>query len=121
MGELKQCPVQVRRGASETFNISLLDPDGGTYVLQEGEVLRYGVKRFSADPQLRIKKILGPGDMKNGVYPIVLKPSETLGMETGDYRYDFGVQSGDDYWPCIAVSPWVLTDHVTEPEVNTDG
>ena len=121
MGDLPILPFSVVRGSNNTFNVSLRDPDGNVYVLAVGEVLRFGVKRYYEDPTYCIEKTLTAADYKNGVYPIILNPEDTEALSVGKYEYDIGIQSDNQYWPVIAVSPFTITKNITSREVVSGG
>lgn len=68
---LPTIPLEISRGASETFLFSMTDPDGNLYYLQAGEVLRFGVKMSASYPDFLIKRMLTAEDLKDGVYKLV--------------------------------------------------
>lgn len=121
MSELPVINLSVVRGSSNTFNISMNDPDGNVYVLDQKETLRFGVKKYPEDSKYRILKNLASADYKNGVYPVVLKPEDTQVLTFGTYYYDVGVQNGDDYYPIVAVSTFEVTKNVTRREDSGNG
>ena len=114
-------PQEISRGASETFLFSMTDPDGNLYYLQEGEVLRFGVKRDRHMSVFLLKKVLTPADLKDGVYAMTLKPAETAKLPAGNYEWDIGIQYGDDFRPIVAASPFTVNGTVTGWEALADG
>lgn len=113
--------ISIIRGMTNTFNITLTDPEGNPYFLGDGEVLRFGIKRNTAERQCCIRKELTAADLKNGVYPIKLTPEDTAGLPCGGYCYDAGVQIGEDYYIVIPCSRLEITSNVTKKAVIADG
>lgn len=113
--------ISIIRGTSNTFNITLQDPEGQPYFLAAGEVLRFGVKTRHTEESYIIEKELTAEDLKNGVYPVKLLPEDTAGLCCYSYCYDVGVQSGDDYWIVIPCSPFVVEHNITQREGVADG
>lgn len=113
--------LQIVRGTSATLNITLQDPDGNAYILADGEILRFGIKRNSAEQKCCVEKELTAADLANGVYPVRLTPEDTLGLAVGGYCYDAGVQSGEDYYMVIPCSHLEITKNITQKAVATDG
>lgn len=112
--------IEIIRGTSNTFNISLQDPQKQPYFLAAGEVLRFGVKIRPEDKSCLIEKELTAEDLKNGVYPVKLTPEDTANLSCYTYCYDVGVQSGDDYW--IVLGGYLeITKNITGKKVAADG
>lgn len=112
--------ISMVRGTSQTFNITLLDPQKQAYFLAAGEVLRFGVKLRPEDRSCLIEKELTAADLKNGVYPVKLTPEDTASLGCYTYYYDAGVQSGEDYW--IVLDGYLeITKNITGKKVAADG
>ena len=113
--------ISIVRGTTNTLNVTLKDPDGGAYVLADGEVLRFGVKCSHADREYLIRKDLTSADYKNGVYPVTLRPEDTASLPCCGYCYDVGVQSGEDYYNVIECSTLTVARNITSKEAVSDG
>lgn len=112
MAKLK---ITVERGKSYGFALEITDEDTGEqYALQSGETLRFGVKARTGDPNYLILKEDTSADAdEDGRYPIFINPTDTINLPTGTYHYDVGLQSGDDYWPIINWSDFVIGPNAT--------
>lgn len=118
--ELERQDISLKRGSSARFNIFLNDPDGNVYILEADEILRFAVKKYPASGKTWIEKTATASDLNAGAYPITFVPEDTLPMEFGTYKYDYGIQSGENFYPCILVSDFNLLENVAEPEEVTD-
>ena len=114
-------PISWPRGYSLPLPVSVLDPDGNTYVLQEGEILRFTVVRVSGGKPL-IQKELTSADYKDGVYPLRIMPEDTAHLSLDTYHYDLGWQSanGKDYVQVVGWSDFKLTPNGGKLEVGGD-
>jgi hypothetical protein len=104
------------RGTTHILNISLSDSSNGSYVLPAREVLRFGVKKRPSDRAYLIKKELTSANYENGVYVLILSPSDTEELPFGRYYYDVGLQNGDSYFNVIECSEFDVLYNITERE-----
>ena len=105
--------IEIVRGATETFAITITGANNALYALASGEVLVFGVKKNPAkDAELLIKKTVTSGN--NGVYTIKISPEDTSELPFGNYFYDVGVKSGNDFYPVIEASQFVIRMNVTK-------
>ena len=63
--------ISIVRGTTNTLNVTLKDPQGGAYVLADGEVLRFGVKLSHADRAYLILKELTSPPGGHGIPPLL--------------------------------------------------
>ena len=86
-------------------------------MLADGDILRFGVKKTAQDKAYQIRKDLTASDQNaEGLCVMKLKPTDTVGMFLGCYRYDVGLQTGDDYINVIEEADFVLRSNVTTYE-----
>lgn len=104
--------IEVQRGRTSIFAIHLTDADGYDYNLKNGETLVFGVKKRATHEELLLKKTVTEGI--GGCHIIKLLPSETIDLAFGKYFYDVGLKSGDDYFPIIKASPFVISENITK-------
>lgn len=106
--------ISVVRGTTNFYTINISNSDTGEpYALSTGEVFRFGVKK-NEDALVRvIEKELTVGS-EEGVYQLDIRPEDTLGLALGKYHYDIGLQSGNDYYPVIEWSEFVVTPNASE-------
>lgn len=105
--------IEIVRGTTNTFSITLTDANDALYTLASGEVLVFGIKKtpeLDADPI--VKKIATSGT--DGVYSVTIDPADTSGLPIGSYWYDVGVQSGTKYFNIIKPSPFKIGKNVTK-------
>ena len=71
--------IQITRGDSGYFDITLLNADGSTYAMQEGDVLEFTVKKNTKTEEVLIHKT-GQN--------IEILPADTKNLKYGTYTYD---------------------------------
>lgn len=106
--------LEVIRGTTKTFSVNITDANGDPYSLASGDVVRFGVKQESGDEAYLIEKEVTEGE--GGVFAFTIAPEDTINLEPGHYKYDVGLQTGEDYFNVIPYSRFVLTPNVTEKE-----
>lgn len=106
--------IQIIRGTTNTFGITITDANGDPYTLQEGEALLFGVKKRAKDEDYTFKKNAVAGE--NGAYSVKVEPSDTEGLDFGRYFYDVGLQSGTDFFNVIPCSPFDICENITGRE-----
>lgn len=104
--------IEVVRGTSNTFPITVTDADSIPYMLADGEKLLFGVKKEPSDEEYIILKTITSAT--DGEYVAELMPNDTIGMEYGRYVYDVGLESGENYYNVIEASPFVVQPNVTK-------
>lgn len=104
--------IEMIRGTTKVFNISITNGDGTLYVLAEGEEILFGVKQKVEDESTVILKSVTTGT--DGVYPVEIEPNDTINLQPGSYVYDVGLKSGDDYFNVIEPSTFTIKANVTK-------
>lgn len=114
-------PLTIIRGTTQTITIAVKNDDGTAYTLADGETLRFGVKRHpeDADSLCLVKKSLTAASLDNGLYILTLLPSDTKDLPFGNYFYDVGLQSGNNYYNVIECSDFIVAYNITLPEVSS--
>lgn len=107
--------IRMVRGTSQLLEIRVTDGHGAPYVLSEGDVIRFGVKYEEGNGAYLVKK--QSSTLTDGITRIHLTPEDTMEMEPGRYKFDIGLQTGEDYFPVVAYSDFILVPNVTEKEV----
>ena len=114
-------PLSIIRGTTQTISIAVMNEDGSAYTLADGETLRFGVKRKPEDDDslCLVKKSLTSDNLDNGLYILTLLPSDTKDLPFGNYYYDVGLQSGNNYYNVIECSDFIIAYNITLPEVSS--
>ena len=110
--------IRIDRGRSDVEELTIEDVVAKEiYELQSGEILRFGVKKNINDPNcIFIKECTDKDADENGTYAIYITPEDTINLPVGKYYYDIGIQSGEDYWPVIPWTEFVIGPNATEKE-----
>ena len=113
--------INLVRGSTNTFDIALRDEKGAFYALGSDEILRFGVKKTTAASAYKLVKELTAADLSStgDAYVLILHPEDTENLESGDYVYDIGMQSGADYYNVVPCSDFILHPNITGREVLT--
>lgn len=107
--------INIIRGTTNSIDIALTDESGATYLLQDGEVLRFGVKVRAEYEQYKLLKELTAADLNEAgdAYSLVLVPADTEDLSFMTYCYDVGLQSGNDYYNVIPCSDFKVNHNIT--------
>ena len=114
-----ESPIEVVRGTTNTLRLSIKNKgQQGNYVLQAGEIIRFGVKEAPMPTKkYLIKKEIDENFVDNGEYLITLVPDDTSSLEVNKkYWYDIGLQSDENYYRIIECSPFTIIPSVTSIE-----
>ena len=84
--------MEIVRGTSNVFGITVKDAEGDLYFLKDDEVLVFGLKKSPRDEKCVLVKSIT--HMANGEYYLELTPADTSNLEYGQYFYDIGIQVG---------------------------
>jgi hypothetical protein len=103
--------IEMVRGTTNSIFVTVLDDAGEPYQLKSGEKLIFGVKTNINNSDCCIHKVVTEGD---GEYEIRLKPEDTENLPYGTFCYDVGLQVGEDYFPVIECSPFIVKHNVTK-------
>ena len=107
--------IEVVRGTTNTFEISVIDSSGGAYALGSGERIFFGIKRKPEDKELIFKKV---AEVKGeGLFSVKILPEDTESLNFGQYFYDVGLQQGADYHNIIEPNPFIVLANITSREV----
>lgn len=106
--------IEIVRGTSNRFQITIVDADGNPFTLPSGGQVKFGIG-IPEKPGV-------PGECfctkqaptcTDGVCAFDIAPEDTADLEPGRYWYDVGVQVGDDYYNVIEPSPVDIIANVT--------
>lgn len=105
--------LEIVRGTSNTFGLTITDGDGNPYTLSENDSLVFGLKRRERDEQrVLIKPITHVVD---GEYFLELSPEDTVDLFPGRYYYDVGLQRGEEvFYNIVEQSEFLLIPNVTK-------
>ena len=102
--------IEMVRGTTNSIFVTVLDEAREQYQLKDGDKLIFGVKMNVNNSDCCLHQVITDG---NGEYEIRLNPEDTEELPCGKFCYDVGLQVGDDYFPVIECSPFILTHNVT--------
>ena len=57
-------------------------------------------------------------DVEDGVFVLTITPQDTIKMPYKKYKYDLGLQSGEDYFMIIPESNFQLCENITKWEAE---
>ena len=115
-------PISMIRGTTQPISIVVKATDGSNYVLADGEILRFGVKKKFDNPSgayLIEKEMTSANLSESGAYILTLVPSDTEPLDFGTYYFDIGLQSGSNYYNVIECSKFNIEYNITLSEVVT--
>jgi hypothetical protein len=94
------------------MQVTVCDATGRPYNLGAGEKVVFGIKRVSEedDAPLVVKVADSIGE---GVFSVKLCPEDTADLPCGDYLYDVGLDTGDDFFNVIKPAAFKITKNVT--------
>lgn len=110
-------PITMIRGTTQTIYIKLHDAEGNPYALDEGETLRFGVKKCPKDKERILEKTITAANAEDGEYVLNLSPSDTENLDSGYFFYDVGLQNGAEYFNVIECSKFELVPNISAREV----
>ena len=104
--------IEIVRGRTETFEITVLDQNGALYAAEAEEKVIFGIKRKEHDDNLIFARTATVN--ASGLYQVTLYPEDTENLECGKYFFDVGLQSGSNYFTIIDPSPLIIRHNVTK-------
>lgn len=108
--------IKIVRGTTNSFSVVITaEATGDPYTLQAGEVIRFGVKQTPIESEYILVKEITEAN-EDDEYAFTLLPSDTIGMNFGEYWYDVGLQSEGSYYNIIPASPFEVAYNVTKWE-----
>lgn len=91
---MKSQDIEIVRGTTNTFGITVKDDNGNDFTLKSGQVLVFALKKRPKDEEtVLVKKVT---NRIEGVYYLEIAPEDTADLESGKYFYDVGMQQGAD-------------------------
>ena len=73
--------ILLTRGDTATLNISITDSEGNPYTMQEGDTLKFSIKRIYTEPEVLLELVV--------TEPVVhLSSADTDNLSFGVYHYD---------------------------------
>lgn len=103
--------IEIVRGTTNTFQISINDANGAPYNLQSNEKVVFGIKKDLDDVEPLIIKTAEV--LYEGMYSVQLSPEDTVDLDCGRYHYDVGVDNGTDFFNVIEPNLFVIVPNVT--------
>lgn len=103
--------VEIVRGTTNTFEITVTNAFGELYNLGTNEKLLFGVKKHHTDTEYIFVKTVLVGE--NGVYTVTLHPEDTEMCDCCRYYYDVAIQSGDNFFNIIEASIFHVKKNIT--------
>jgi hypothetical protein len=107
-----QTDVEIVRGTTNTFEITVTNANGEPYILGSGEKLLFGVKKNHTDENYIFVKTIRLCD-ESGVYTVTINPEDTEICDCCKYYYDVSVQSGDNFFNVIEASLFHVKKNIT--------
>ena len=107
---VKKTSITLTRGDTFKALISITDKDGRPYELQEGDVVRFAMKKNYSDPddQVLINKVI-----PNETLILTLVPEDTKHLPFGTYVYDIQLTTvGGEVDTFITKASLTLTEEV---------
>lgn len=94
--------------------------EGQDYTMKENEVFRFGVKENGFQKKYLFLKEWTSKDVQNGIIILEINPIDTLKLPFKEYKYDLGLQSGENYFMIIPESNFILCENITQWEENNE-
>jgi hypothetical protein len=111
-GETMNKTIEIVRGRTEPFEITVLDSTGALYATEDGERIIFGIKKQEHDNELLIAKAATVNS--SGLYQVTLYPEDTEQLECGKYFFDVSLESGNDLFTIIEPMPLIMRHNVTK-------
>lgn len=111
--------IKIIRGTTNSFEIALKNEEGNFYMMQPGDVLRFGVKTRASLNTYELLKEMTAADINDAgdAYVLQLDPADTENMDFRRYCYDIGLQTGGAYFNVIPCSDFIVHHNITKREV----
>ena len=106
--------IEMIRGTTSIQQIVLME-DGHPYILSSDEFIHFGIKEAGYQSRILVDKIFTHKDQNKTTGEIEFKilPEETKKWPVKTYKYDIGLQSGEDYFIVIPESDFVVKQNIT--------
>ena len=111
--------INIIRGTTNEFSLSIEDESGEQYTLQAGEKIIFGVKKNAENSDYNIVKTLTSADIVDGICTIKLTPTDTAQLAFGRYYFDIGLQTEDgDYYMIVPCDEFYICKAITAKEAT---
>lgn len=104
--------IEIVRGTTNTFQISVVDSSGAPYNLGSGERIVFGIKRNPEKEETPLVAITAE-IIGEGLFSVKLCPEHTAPLECGRHFYDVSLDDGTDFFNVIEPSPFNIVANVT--------
>lgn len=101
--------IDLTRGDTGLFNITLVDKDGQPYIPEEGSTLRFAMssKYFSERGEVLILK-----DIPIETMQLEIEPSDTKGLKAGTYKYDIELTDEVGHVSTVVMANFTISKEV---------
>lgn len=108
--------IRMVRGSSLTLELTVITDSESGFTPVSGDVFRFGVKRCYTDSSFVLSKTYQGSSYSTTTdsLSIAIAPSDTASLEVGEYVYDIGLQRGNNYYPIITQSRFILEPNITK-------
>lgn len=108
MQKISGTKIMLTRGDTLKAHVSMIKQDGSEYVPQEGDSIRFAMKKSYSDSSVLVEKTI-----PNDTLLLHLEPNDTKLLEFGSYVYDIELTySNGDVDTFIDRSVFELTEEV---------
>ena len=107
--------IEMIRGTTSIQQIRLMEEEQ-PYILSDNEYLHFGVKEAGYNSRFLINKKFTSKDqdINTGIVEFKILPNETISLPAKTYKYDIGLQSGEDYFIIIPESNFIIKQNITQ-------
>lgn len=88
--EIKKTTIRLTRGDTLKAYINIVDQNGDPYIPQEGDSIRFAMKKHYHDQMVLCEK-----EIPTDTLLLKLDPEDTKKLEFGDYVYDIQLTNKD--------------------------
>ena len=103
--------IEIVRGTTNTFRISITDAAGKPYIPVAGDRVVFGVKKNRADETLLITKTAQVS--QDGRAQVKIEPEDTAELCCDNYYYDISLETGEDFYNIVEASPFRISYNIT--------
>lgn len=106
--------IELYKGTTLIQDINITS-NGESYILTSGEKIKFGVKEDSNHTRYLIEREwTSENQNSDGTITLKLKPDDTINLPAKIYKYDIGLQKGDDYYIIVPESNLVVKNSITK-------
>lgn len=104
---LKNGDIQLTRGDTARFTVSITNDEKQPYTIQEDDVMTFAVKSEYTDTTPAIQKKVTGGNLFH------IEPNDTKGLDFGKYKYDVQLTTADgDNYTVVADKIFTIMNEV---------